>query len=138
MFIYPLIATLLVSQVTAEPPPKIGKTSDIAFAFDWEGKSISGEDVGLDAAEFIFRPKPIGLPLPPPIRVLRSMTPIVVGENFYKVKTLLVDIPPGIYTITVRVRNVGGEWSDESQNRLTREIVAKKPRVPTNFRDVGR
>ena len=38
--------------------------------------------------------------------------------------------------ISVRVRSEAGEWSDES-NLITREIVAKKPRAPTNFRDVG-
>lgn len=148
MFVFPLIATLIttaslepgpivIAPLEAEAPVlKIGKDSDMELHFDWAGKAIDGTDVDLNGAEFIFRPPAAGLPVPPPIRVLWT-TPILIGTNRYTVKTLLVDVPPEVYEITVRVRSDAGEWSEVS-NTLKREIVAKKPQAPTNFQDVGR
>lgn len=136
-----IIPTITILLAAALPAPQaevkeIDKAAEqTGIAFDHPIVTTDGQPVELNACEFIFRHNPISaVPVPPPIRVLKDMQAIVKGENVYAVPDLFATVPVGEYDITVRVRSVGGKWSDVS-NILHRKIVSKKPATPLNLRE---
>lgn len=135
MFQLPLVAMLAAFLLAQESPVVLDKDSDtVALAFDHQLIGVDGLDVVLDQAEFVFRVNPVeSVPLPPPLRVVKDMQPLVKGANVYLVRGLLATIPVGTYDVTVRVRSNTTAWSGESE-KLFSEVVQKKPEAPTNLR----
>lgn len=132
-----LIGLAAVMAGVQQPSPiQVGKDSNFSFGFDWDGKDVDGNDDQVDACQFVFRPFPPAAPPVPPIRVLRTRD-VMAGENLYPVKPILRNINEGEYTLTARLRDLGGNWSDESIG-INILVTSKKPTRPTSLRVVGR
>lgn len=120
-----LLAPILAQVVSRV---EIGKTSSKKFVFDHSGQDLQGQSITADAVEFIFRKDD---PLIPPVTILISEL-IKTGSNSFKVTTVLDVVPDGEYQATVRIRAIGGNWSEES-SILDVKISSKKPQAPESF-----
>lgn len=129
-----ILAAAVAMQIS--PPEEVGKGSDLSFAYDWTGLDIEGDSDQVDAAEFIFRSFPPVSPPLTPVRIIDTR-PVIIGTTAYPVAPLLENITDGEYTLTVRIRDLGGNWSEESAG-IQILVTSKNPSRPTNLRVVGR
>ena len=129
-----LLALVAAPQVVYIPVDK--NDPNDTFAFDWEGKDVSGKPIELEIAEFILRPRPEPSPPPTPIRLPTSGM-IKVGTNEYLVRQVLATVPLGRYQLNVRAKGLNGLFSNEG-NDVFIEILSKNPAALLRLRHVAK